>query len=207
MVSQYLRDFMLALIALFPSRNYITQIVRLLYETGGIDRKTFHQMYRDIVDPDMEYMLEKLGVVFSEDYVKLKFMSPGWMLASLYDDIFGMLDNEDFRKRISEAVDLEIHDPFEEWLYIKIDTVLKDPAHGYSARIALKELVNRNTVTSKELVDKGLTPGEAYAVADVLKYLGLVEHLDGVIRLTSPLIDQRDKFERVLKRVGVLGGE
>ncbi len=203
MASQYLRDFILVFIAMLPSRNYVTQILRLLYETGGIDLKTYQQMYRGITDPDMEELLKRLGVVFDKDYIRLKYMSPGWILASLYDDLFKIFSDEEFRKRLSELTEIEIYDPFEEWLYIKIDTILKDPAHGLSARVLLKELLSRNTVTSKELVEKGLTPGEAYAVADALKYLGIVEHIDGVVRLSTTLIEKRDVFERVLKRIGI----
>ncbi len=203
MVSQYLRDFILVLVALMPSRNYVTQILRLLYETGGIDRKSYQQMYRGIVDPDMEELLKRLGVKFGDEYIRLRYLSPGWVLASLYDDLFKILEDEEFRKRLSDVTEIEIYDPFEEWLYIKIDTILKDPAHGLSARVVLRELLKRNTVTSKELVEKGLTPGEAHAVGDALKYLGIVEHMDGVIRLSTHLIEKRDVFERVLKRIGI----
>lgn len=199
-----LKNFVVALLALLPSRNYVAQILRLLYETGGVDKTTYHQMYRGVVDLDTELFLRELGVRVEKEHVKLKYMSPGWMIAELYDEIFRLFEKEDFRKRMMDVSGLEIPDLYEEWLFVRIDTILRDPAHGRSARVVLRKLLDKDTVTIKELVDTGeVTQGEAYAVGDALRYLGIAEHIDGIIRLAPRLIERRDVFERVLKRLEV----
>ncbi|MEM1675763.1 MAG: hypothetical protein QXL68_04200, partial [Desulfurococcaceae archaeon] len=119
------REFLISILSLLPSRNYIVQILRILYETGGVDIDTYRQIYRGIVDEYAEDILRKLGVVVEKNIVKLKYMSIGWNLASLYDDLFNILYDGAFRKRLSEASNLEIPDPLEEWIYIRIDTLLK----------------------------------------------------------------------------------
>jgi hypothetical protein len=86
----------------------------------------------------------------------------------------------------------------------RIDTLLKDPAHGENAKIALRNLAYRNTVTAQELADQGLNIGEAYTIGDILRYLGIAEHIDGIIRLSPLIIDNHERFERVLKRLGII---
>lgn len=203
-LSPTLREFFLAVLAMLPSRNYVVQILRLLYETGGVDIDTFKQTYRGIVDDYVEDLLYRLGVVTEKNIVRLKYMSPGWIIASMLDEVFDILEDPEAREKFSEASGLEITDPFEEWLFVRLDTVLKDPAHGENAKIVLRNLAMKNTVTSQELVEQGLNIGESYTIGDILKYLGIAEHIDGIIRLTPIIIDKRDKFERVLRRLGVV---
>ncbi len=203
-LSPTLREFFLAVLAMLPSRNYVVQILRLLYETGGVDIDTFKQTYRGIVDDYVEDLLYRLGVETEKNIVRLKYMSPGWIIASMLDEVFDILEDPEAREKFSEASGLEITDPFEEWLFVRLDTVLKDPAHGENAKIVLRNLALKNTVTSQELVEQGLNIGESYTIGDILKYLGIAEHIDGIIRLTPIIIDKRDKFERVLRRLGVV---
>ncbi|MEM1662354.1 MAG: hypothetical protein QXO78_01690 [Desulfurococcaceae archaeon] len=202
-LSKNLREFFLALLAILPSRNRVIQILRLLYETGGIDITSFRQMFRGVVDPHVDEVLGKLGVYIDKDTVKLKYMSLGWIIADLYNDIFDFLNNDDFRRKVSEASGLDIPDPLEEWIYIKLDTAFKDPVHGENAKIVMKELLNKTSITINELIEKGLNVGEAYVIGDVLKTLGLAEHIDGIIRLSPQLIENRDVLERNLKRMGI----
>ncbi len=202
--SPTMREFALSMLALLPSRNYVIQVLRLLYETGGIDIDTFRQAYRGIVDDYVESFLYSIGVVVEKNKVRLKYMSPGWMLASILDTVFEILGDPEIRGRISEAAGLDIIDPVEEWIFVRLDTVLKDPAHGENAKIVLKNLAYRNTVTAQELVDQGLNIGEAYTIGDILKYLGIAEHIDGIIRLSPLIIDNRERFETVLKRLGII---
>ncbi len=204
MLSPTLREFFLAVLAMLPSRNYVVQILRLLYETGGVDIDTFKQTYRGIVDDYVEDLLYRLGVVTEKNIVRLRYMSPGWIIASMLDEVFSILEDPEAREKFSEASGLEITDPFEEWLFVRLDTVLKDPAHGENAKIVLRNLALKNTVTSQELVEQGLNIGESYTIGDILKYLGIAEHIDGIIRLTPIIIDNRGKFERVLRRLGVV---
>ncbi len=203
--SPAMREFALSMLALLPSRNYVIQVLRLLYETGGIDIDTFRQAYRGVIDDFVESLLYSIGVVVEKNRVRLKYMSPGWILASTIDTIFKILGDPEIRGRISEAANMDIIDPVEEWIFVRLDTVLKDPAHGENAKIVLKNLAYRNTVTAQELVDQGLNIGEAYTIGDILKYLGIAEHIDGIIRLSPLIMDNRDRFEAVLKRLGVIG--
>lgn len=143
-------------------------------------------------------------MVTEKNIVRLKYMSPGWMIASMLDEVFRILEDPEAREKFSEASGLEIMDPYEEWLFVRLDAVLKDPAHGENAKIVLRNLALKDTVTSQELVEQGLNFGEAYTIGDILKYLGIVEHIDGIMRLTPFIIDNRDKFERVLRRLGVV---
>lgn len=202
-LSKSLREFLLAILAILPSRNRVVQILRLIYETGGIDVTSFRQMFRGVVDPYVDEVLGKLGVYVEKDTVKLKYLSLGWVIANLYDDIFVFLNNEDFRKKMVEASGLDIPDPLDEWIYVKLDTAFKDPVHGDNAKIVMRELLIKTSITINELIEKGLNVGEAYVIGDVLKTLGLAEHIDGIIRLTPQLIENRDVLERNLKRMGV----
>jgi hypothetical protein len=52
--SPTLREFMLSMLALLPSRNYVVQVLRILCETEGIDIDTFRQTYRGIIDDYVE---------------------------------------------------------------------------------------------------------------------------------------------------------
>ncbi len=203
-LSKVTREFLLALLAFLPSRNYVLQIIRLLYETGGIDVDSFKQMYRGVIDDYVEEILGKLGVVTENNIVRLRYMSIGWMIAELYNQLFEVLGDEEFRKRLSEASGLEVFDPFEEWLYIRLDTVFKDPAHGDNAKVVMKQLLSKTNTTTEELAKLGLNIGEAYTVGDILKNLGLAEHIDGIIRLSPQLIDKTSVLEKVLRRLGVV---
>jgi len=200
-LSKVSREFILALLAFTPSRNYVLQILRLLYETGGIELDSFKQIYRGIVDEYVEEILAKLGVVIEGGKVYLKYMSPGWVLASIYDELFNIFRDEGFRKKLSEASRIEIPDLFEEWIYIRLDTLFKDPAHGDNAKVVLKQLVSKTSVTVQELLTHGLNIGEAYTIADILQNLGIAEHIDGIIRLSPQLLDRIDVLKRVLKRL------
>jgi len=202
--SKPLHEFLLAVLGLAPSRNYVTQILRLLYESGGIDLDSFKQIYRGIVDPYVEELLSKLGIVVDKDRIRVKYMSLGWILASLYDDLFELFSSEEYRKKISEAAGIEVPDLLEEWIYLKLDIVFRDPAHGDNAKIAVKLLADRLSVTVHELTRYGLNTGEAYTVADILQSLGIAEHIDGVLRLSPQLVDKVDVLKKVLKRLGVL---
>ncbi|OYT38978.1 MAG: hypothetical protein B6U89_04910 [Desulfurococcales archaeon ex4484_58] len=204
-LSKVTREFMLSLLAFLPSRNYVLQILRLLYETGGIDIDSFKQMYRGIIDDYVDEILSRLGVFVEKNVVRLRYMSIGWIIASLYDDLFELFKDEDFRKKLGEASGLELTDFFEEWIYVKLDTVFRDPAHGDNAKVVLRQLINKTNVTVQELVDHGLNIGEAYTVGDILKNLGIVEHIDGIIRLSPQIITKVNVLERVLKRLGVIG--
>lgn len=203
-LSKTLREFVLALLALLPSRNRVVQVLRILYETGGIDLTSFRQMYRGVIDPYTEDLLYKLGVYVEEDVIKLKYMSLGWIIASFFDEVFEIFDNDDYRRKIIESSGLDIPNPFEEWVYVKLDTIFKDPAHGDNAKVVLKELVNKPSVTVDELLGKGLNVGEAYVIGDILRNLGLAEHVDGIIRLAPQLLEKRVHLERNLKRMGAL---
>lgn len=203
-LSRTTREFVLSLLSLLPSRNYIIQILRLLYETGGIDLDSFRQIYRGVVDEYVEEVLKKLGVDIEKNIVKLKYMSTGWSLASLYDDLFTILQDEGFRKKMSEASNMEIPDPVEEWVFIRIDTLLKDPVHGDNARIVLREISNKGVVTVHELTTIGLNIGEAYTIADILQTLGLVEHIDGTIRLSPQISSRVDCLRKVLERLSIV---
>ncbi len=202
--SPTLRESLLGIIALLPSRNYLIQILRLLYESGGVDIDTFRQTYRGIVDEYMEKLLYRLGVYIDGKNVRLKYMSIGWMIARLLTDLFKLFDDEEFRRMLSEASGLDIPNPVEEWIYVRINTLLKDPAHGDNARIVLKHLAYKTTVTAQELTNDGLNIGEAMVIGEILRQLGLAEHLDGIIRLSPIIMEYREVFEKVLKRLGII---
>jgi len=202
--SKPLHEFLLAILGLAPSRNYVTQILRLLYESGGIDLDSFKQIYRGIVDPHVEELLSKLGIVVDKNRVRVKYMSLGWILASLYDELFELFSSEEYRKKISEAAGIEVPDLLEEWIYLKLDIVFRDPAHGDNVKIAVKLLADRLSLTVHELTRYGLNTGEAYTVADILQNLGIAEHIDGVLRLSPQLVDRVSALKKVLKRLGVL---
>jgi hypothetical protein len=76
-------------------------------------------------------------------------MSKGWIIASVLDELFDLLKDPKLRARLSEASGLNIIDPIEERIFVRIDTLLKDPAHGENAKIALRNLAYRNTVTAQ----------------------------------------------------------
>jgi len=203
-VSSVSREFALSILSIMPSRNYVMQILRLLYESGGIDLDSFRQIYKGLIDENVESILYKLGVYVDKNTVKLKYMSIGWVIAQLHDELFNVFRDEGFRKKLSEASNIEIPDLLEEWIYIKLDILFRDPAHGDNAKIVLRELLRKTSVSVNELTVHGLNIGEAYTVADILQNLGLAQHIDGFIRLSPYLINRLDVLERVLKRLGVL---
>ncbi len=202
--SPTLRESLLGLIAMLPSRNYLIQILRLLYESGGIDIDTFRQTYRGIVDDYMEKFLYRLGVYIDGNHVKLKYMSTGWLIAELLTEIFKILDDDELRSMLSEASGLDVPNGVEEWIYVRINTLLKDPAHGENAKVVLRALALKSTVTAQELTGQGLNVGEALVIGEILKQLGIAEHLDGIIRLSPIIMEYRDSFERSLRRLGVI---
>jgi len=186
---KHLSNLVNALIALAPSRNYITQflyLIRINYagEARGISFRILENAYPEIVKDDQtrEKISKVFGVNFKEK-VTLADKGFGDNLTNFLSIVLTFFANDKLRKELSSLLKDEfpqgVPDLLEEWVSVRLRGLSSEPTLGGIAIRALKELVKRGGATVEDL-EKALGV-EEWDLADALTLCRLY----GLVRVDS----------------------
>ncbi len=170
-VKEHLNNLVNALVALAPTRNYITQFLMVADEQ---DYPTMYEAYPELLkDEKMRKSLEKLfGTTFGSR-VKIGY-GKGREIISFINDIFTWFDEEDFREELSlmlkDVRQGDIPNLKREWVKSLLSGASNEPTYGdksvkilkamlkvneeercVSADVSFSELYNRTNIVEHEL--------------------------------------------------------
>ena len=186
---KHLSNLVNALIALAPSRNYITQflyLIRINYagEAKGISFRILENAYPEIVKDDQtrEKISKVFGVNFKEK-VTLADKGFGDNLTNFLSIVLTFFANDKLRKELSSLLKDEfpqgVPDLLEEWVSVRLKGLSSEPTLGGIAIRALKELVKRGSATVEDL--KKALSVEEWDLVDALTLCRLY----GLVRFDS----------------------
>jgi hypothetical protein len=162
---KHLSNLVNALIALAPSRNYITQFLYLIKinegekkfgEVEGVSFRILENAYPEIVKDDQtrEKISKVFGVNFKEK-VTLADKGFGDNLTNFLSIVLTFFADDEFRRELSSLLKDEfpqgVPDLLEEWVSVRLRGLSSEPTLGGIAIRALKELVKRGSATVENL--------------------------------------------------------
>jgi hypothetical protein len=129
---QHLSHLFEAMVAISPTRNYVSQMVYLLPE----ERRQMRYAYPDLFErmETQEFLTEGFGLQISEEQVSTQHRGPSSDLSSLIDDIMRFFDDEERRRLLSGYLDEEIPNPRREWIDHKLKMAVSEPNYGEDIR-------------------------------------------------------------------------
>jgi len=180
-VKDQLRNFVSSLIALAPSRNYITQLLYLIKINRSIDYRILEEAYPDIIKDEhvRDSFAKAFGVSF-KDKVHLEPGKYGEFLAGFIDKVLQLFEDPEFRSKISSLLKEEypqgIPNLAQEWLEVRLEGLSFEPTYGKTAIKILKEIVRMGRAKIEELEKNlGINRGEVIEATNLLKLYGLVK--------------------------------
>jgi len=199
-----LAEFIKALIALSPSRNYVVQFLYLLkMNRGGIDYRILEESYPEIVKDEYvrDYFAKAFGVRFAEK-VSLELNTYGYLLTDFVTKVIELFENPEFRAKISSIVGEYFPEGIpnlaKEWLEVRLEGLKSEPTYGKNSIAILKELVKTGRMKPEEIEKRlNLSRGHILNCLNLLELYGLVEKdYDGSYKPAEPL----RKYQEVLGR-------
>lgn len=132
---QHLSHLFEAMVAIAPTRNYVSQMVHMLPE----ERRQMRYAYPDLFEnmETQEFLTEGFGLEISEEEVSTQRRGPSSDLDSLINDIMEFFDDEERRRILSEYLDEEIPNPRKEWIDHKLKMAVSEPNYGEDIRSVL----------------------------------------------------------------------
>ncbi len=202
--SKQLSNFVSALIALAPSRNYVTQFLYIVKMNGSVDYRILEEAYPDIVKD--EYMRENFAKAFGvsfTDKISLESGKYGWLLTDFIDKIFELFEDPEFRSKVGTVLKDEypqgIPNLAEEWLEVRLKGLSSEPTYGEVAVKVLRELVKLGRAKIEEL-ERTLNISRGHLI-ESLKLLELyklvIKDYDGSYKPTESL----RKYTGVLEEI------
>jgi len=202
--SKQLFNLVNALIAVAPSRNYITQFLYIVKKNGSVDYRILEEAYPELVKDEYtrEALAEAFGISFT-DKISLERGKYGELLTDFIDKIFGLFEDPEFRSKVGAMLKDEypqgIPNLAEEWLDVRLKGLSSEPTYGEIAVKVLKEIVRVGRVKTEEL-ERSLGIGRG-TIIESLNLLSLyrlvVKDYDGSYR---PAEDVR-KYPEVLEGI------
>ena len=191
-----LSNFIKALIAIAPSRNYITQFLYLIRMNRSIDYRILEDAYPDIVKDD--YVREALARVFGISFTDKVSLNPegyGWSLTSFIEFIFKLFENPEFRAKVSALLKDEFPEGIpnlaKEWVEVRLDGLRSEPTYGEQSIKVLKEIARIGRVRPEDLEKKlGMNKGL------ILQCLSLIE----LYKLAAKDYDGSYKLSELLRK-------
>ena len=154
--SKQLSSFINALIAIAPSRNYVTQFLYIVKMNGSVDYRILEEAYPDIVKDGYirEYFTKAFGVSFS-DKISLESEKYGRFLTEFIDKVFQLFDDPEFRSKAEALLKDEypegIPNLAEEWLDVRLKGLCSEPTYGSTAVKVLKHIEKVGRIKTEEL--------------------------------------------------------
>lgn len=129
---QHLAHLFEAMVAISPTRNYVSQMVHLLPEERRQMRYAYPELFERM--ETQEFLTEGFGLAISEEEVSTQHRGPSSDLASLIDDIMEFFDDEERRRLLGEYLGEEIPNPRREWIDHKLKMAVSEPNYGEDIR-------------------------------------------------------------------------
>lgn len=125
---EHLSHLFEAMVALAPTRNYVSQMIMLLPE----ERRQMRHAYPDLFErmETQEFLTDTFGLRISEEEVQTRNREPAGELESIIDGIMEFFDDEERRRRFEEYLGQEIPNPRREWLDHTIKMAVSEPEYG-----------------------------------------------------------------------------
>jgi len=199
-------NFVNALIAISPSRNYVTQLLYLIkINDDGIDYKILEDAYPEIVKD--EYVRESFAKAFGvsfKDKVTLEHRKYGEFLVDFLEGVLGLFEDAEFRSKVGFFLKNEypqgIPNLAQEWLEVRLKGLSSEPTYGALALKVLKEVVRVGRATIDELEKSlGMERGDVIEVTKLLKLYGLIKYLYGYGELIPS--ESLKKYQHLLEGV------
>ncbi len=199
---KHLLNFVNALIAISPSRNYVTQFLYLIRINGSIDYRIAEEAYPDIVKDDYtrEAFAKIFGINFA-DKITLNTNGYGYYLTSFIDEVFKLFENSDFRGKVSSILKDEFPEGVpnlaREWLEVRLEGLKSEPTYGQNSIKILKEVIKIGRLKVEDLERKlNLRRGYLLQCLNLLELYKLVERdYDGSYKPSESV----RKYENVLE--------
>jgi hypothetical protein len=180
-VRKQLLNFVNALIALAPSRNYVTQFLYLVKINGSIDYRILEEAYPDIVKD--EYVRDSFAKAFGisfKDKVYLESGKFGDFLVGFIDRVLQLFEDPEFRSKINSLLKEEypqgVPNLAQEWLEVRLKGLSSEPTYGKIAIKVLREMVRVQRAKMEELEKSlSMSRGEVIEATNLLKLYGLVK--------------------------------
>lgn len=129
---QHLSHLFEAMVAISPTRNYVSQMVHLLPEERRQMRYAYPELFERM--ETQEFLTDGFGLEISEEEVSTKHRGPSSDLSSLINDIMQFFDDEERRRLLNEYLDQEIPNPRREWIDHKLKMAVSEPNYGEEIR-------------------------------------------------------------------------
>jgi hypothetical protein len=180
-IAKQLSNFVNALIALAPSRNYVTQLLYLIKINNTIDYRILEDAYPDVVKD--EYVRESFAKAFGVSFKDKVSLEPGKYGEFLIDFVgrtLQLFEDAEFRSKVSSLLKDEypqgIPNLAQEWLEVRLKGLSSEPTYGKLALKVLREIVRVGRAKTEEL-EKSLNMGrgDVIEVTNLLKLYGLIK--------------------------------
>jgi len=176
-----LLNFVNALVAISPSRNYVTQFLYLIRINGSIDYRIVEEAYPDIVKDDYtrEAFAKIFGINFT-DKVSLNIDGYGYHLTTFISEAFKLFEDSEFRAKVSSILKDEFPEGIpnlaKEWLEVSLEGLRSEPNYGQNSIKSLKEIVRIGRLKPEELERKlNLSKGYLLQCLYLLELYKLIE--------------------------------
>lgn len=181
-VLKHLSNFINALIAIAPSRNYITQFLYIVRAKGSVDYRILEDAYPDILkDEDIREALAKAFNISFSDKISLEGRGYGQAVTDYITLIFSIFESQEFRSRLGDLLKDEypqgIPNLVEEWLEVKLKGLSSEPTYGKMAIKVLKELMRAGRLKIEEF-ERILNIGRG----DLIECLNLLDLYNLIIK-------------------------
>ncbi len=201
MFKEHLANMIRAFMAISPSRNYITQFLYLIKESGGIEYATLESGYKELLNDEVrENIAKAFGIAFDEKV----YLEDGYgrKLTEFIDKIFELFEDEEFRKNLEVLLKDEFPEGIpnlrKEWIEVKLQGLRNDQNYGETAVAILKELTKFTRMKADELEKKlNKSKSKILSSLELLKIYGLVSvEYDGSYRIPSDIVN---KYKDILE--------
>jgi len=157
--SEQLSNFVNALVALAPSRNYVTQFLYIVRMNNNVDYRIMEEAYPDIIKDEhtREYISKAFGVSFTEK-ISLEGGKYGWLLTEFIGNVLKLFEDPEFISKAGAVLKEEypqgIPNLAEEWLRVRIEGLSSEPTYGENAIRVLKEVTKTGRAKTEELEER-----------------------------------------------------
>lgn len=210
----HLNNLVNALIALAPSRNYITQFLYVIHMMNGeIEFPTLYDAYPELMkDKECREKLAKIfGISFGEK-VSLAYDGYGRHVSELIDKIFKKFEDREFRESLNSLLqDIRtesLPNLQEEWVKLKLEGVLDEPTYGINAMRVLKTIAEGKYPDVSDLDKEGIEENDVRRIVELLKdKYRLIEEGSGWVEELNTskegykLSEELEKYSKLLKEL------
>jgi hypothetical protein len=125
---QNLKQLFEAMNALAPTRNYVSQMIRLLPQ----ERRQMRHAYPDLFEQmeTQQFLNDDFGLKISEEEVSTSRRGTASEIENIIDKIMEFFNDEERRQALEGYLDEEIPDPRKEWIDHKVKMAVSEPNYG-----------------------------------------------------------------------------